>query len=185
MSNKDKDVFDELFDSLINDSSSNYNPQDFSKIVQSKINAKANNRGFESLSDLIDNEVRSSSSRISRKPQVSEEYKNREFDNRFDYFMNDLQGIDYNRKQGYYLSGHKDALEKYFNQANLNKSNLCSLENIVNEEMAKYMRSNPQGEYAKGYYDGLVYVKSALDKSKSKMLSKIANKLSKQLKTGR
>ncbi len=106
----------------------------------------------------------------------------RSFENRSDCFINILQEVDYGSDNNEdYVKGHKAALEKYFSVSKNNPKNFYVVEGQVNNELQGYKKANNVGAYARGYYDGLNFVLSALNKSKDLMAEKVYRELLKEL----
>lgn len=113
-----------------------------------------------------------------RKPSFPSEI--RAFDTRSECFFNILQEVDYGTNNNEdYVKGHKDALDKYFTIAKNNTKNFYVVEGQVNDELNTV--KNSTDNYAKGYYDGLGFVYTALNKSKDLLSKKIYDDLLKEL----
>lgn len=98
------------------------------------------------------------------------------YDTRFDAFKAIIERVSYGTdKINAYVDGHKTALEKYYKDAYENYKDLYVTEAKVNNEISN---SGSHSElYAKGYYDGLVYVRKALMRSKELVMADINNKI--------
>ena len=103
-----------------------------------------------------------------------------EYDTRFECFKRLIEGVSYEGNSSEYIGGHREALEKYYQDASVNSQNLQLTMGRVNDEINNFGPRNTV--YAKGYYDGLFYVLQALTKSKELLMSKITVRLNKALR---
>lgn len=112
------------------------------------------------------------------KPSFPSEIK--AFDTRSECFINILHEVEYGTNNNEdYVKGHKNALDKYYTIAKNNPKNFYVIEGQVNDEL-NTTRNNTDN-YARGYYDGLEFVYTALSKSKDLLSRKIYDNLLKEL----
>ena len=132
-----------------------------------------------SSSDFVENTPhQSTNSGIVSKPSLPNSIG--EFDTRFECFSSLIEHVSYGTvNSGEYVSGHKDALEKYFKEAYSNQKDLYVVLAKVNDEIKKF--KSKENLYSKGYYDGLYYVYLSLKRSKELMVEKIADIMGKKL----
>ena len=103
-----------------------------------------------------------------------------DYDTRFEAFKGIIEHVSYGTTNvNNYVSGHRDALEKYYKDAYANQKDLYVIEARVNDEINRYASHTQL--YEKGYYDGLFYVLKALKKSKELLTDKIGAALGKAL----
>ncbi len=103
-----------------------------------------------------------------------------DYDTRFEAFKAIIEYVSYGTTNvNDYVSGHRDALEKYYRDAYSNQKDLYLIEARVNDEISRYVTRNDL--YEKGYYDGLFYVLKALKRSKELLEEKIGEALGKVL----
>lgn len=113
-----------------------------------------------------------------KKPSFPSEI--RAYDTRSECFFNILQEVNYGSDNNTdYVEGHKAALNKYYTVAKNNTKNLYVVEGQVNDELN--VTKSDTDNFAKGYYDGLGFVYTALNKSKDLLSRKIYDDLLKEL----
>lgn len=183
--NEDYDFLDDLFDRHMNDDQFiNSSVNDFGRMVRDSINEEARKNGYDSLSDMIQGEIQSGLQGTKKTPKsrAARAVRRRKthYKSRFDYFMEVVQDRSYSdRYRGYYRDGHLEAIQRYINQVELNRNNLCAVEKIVNEEIRYfYSKNNKRDKYSEGYYDGLKFVQRCLLQSKCVMMEEVSDALS-------
>lgn len=126
------------------------------------------------VSAIVDSQAprysNTSNIKLIKRPTLPEDIGS--YDTRFEAFRGIIEHVSY----GYvtvndYVEGHKDALEKYYKDAYNNSKDLYVIEARVNDEIQRNV-SHAQ-LYEKGYYDGLLFVLKALNKSKELLMHKI------------
>ena len=129
--------------------------------------------------------VRPQSSKIStsttsliKKPSMPQEIG--AFDTRFEAFKGIVEHVEYGSNSvNEYINGHKDALQKYYQDAYTNSKDLYVTEARVNDEINKY--SSRSHLYEKGYYDGMFYILKALKRSKELLMERLNREISTKL----
>ena len=144
---------------------------DVKKQEQSEIKLKKN-------SDIKLTDLKEKTKPIIRPPFPSID---RPFEKRSDCFLTFLQQVDYGDNNPHYKKGHKEALEKYYVLASNNKKDFFVLEGQIRSEIEKYQRIYKDDYFNKGFYDGLLYVEKAFEKSKELTSKKISEELMKEL----
>ena len=163
MVNKNNHV-DELLKKYVNGEAIEETVDAFGKKVVESIHKAANERGYDSLEDLVDGEVRINTVATSKKPSLSSVEGCM---SRYDYFIQSLDNVTY---RGYYKTGHMAALERYIDKAELNRNNLQIVEKTLKQEISQVRQTQHPSLYSQGYLDGLRLVDKALRKSKNEMM---------------
>lgn len=102
------------------------------------------------------------------------------YDTRSECFFNILDEVDYGTNNNSdYVDGHKAAISKYYTVGKNNAKNLYVVEGQVHDELN--VTKSDTDNFAKGYYDGLSFVYTALNKSKDLLSKKIYDDLLKEL----
>ena len=167
MVNKNNHV-DELLKKYVNGEAIEETVDAFGKKVVESIHKAANERGYDSLEDLVDGEVRINTVATSKKPSLSSVEGCM---SRYDYFIQSLDNVTYDsRYRGYYKTGHMAALERYIDKAELNRNNLQIVEKTLKQEISQVRQTQHPSLYTQGYLDGLRLVDKALSKSKNEMM---------------
>ena len=105
-----------------------------------------------------------------KKPTLPSDIGN--YDTRFEAFRGIIEHVSYGTSEvNNYVEGHKDALEKYYTDAYNNYKDLYVIEARVSDEIQKNVSHSQL--YEKGYYDGLLYILQALNKSKELLMEKV------------
>lgn len=170
MSKKNYDAFDELFDKLNDEAFINSSVSDFTQLIKSRIDEEVKKDGYDSLEEMIYKEINASKPfESSKEPKMKKHYHCR-----YDYFVDALSAHQYlERHQGFYKEGHQKAISDMINLADNDPMNLCALEKIVEDQLKKASSAQKEDIYAKGYIDGLKFVKRCLLQSKLTMMEEI------------
>ncbi|MBO4358799.1 MAG: hypothetical protein J5796_03250 [Erysipelotrichaceae bacterium] len=126
------------------------------------------------------NTVSSSSGNVTliRKPTIPEDIGT--YDTRFSAFRGIIEHVSYGSSgNNDYVEGHKDALQKYYQDAYNNSKDLYVIEARVNDEINRYTSRTQL--YEKGYYDGLFYVLKALNRSKELLMNRLNREINQKL----
>lgn len=114
-------------------------------------------------------------------PVVNETYKHNTYYTRHEYFVNYIASVNYeNTDNVEYVQAHLQALNKYLKQNEVNNRNLVVIESILKQEIVEN-EHNKTTVAAKGYYDGLRYVLSAINYSRDKMMDSIDLRIKSEL----
>ncbi|MDO4701250.1 hypothetical protein EII25_04405 [Erysipelotrichaceae bacterium OH741_COT-311] len=168
-------IFDALYDDLAKDKL-DIDPKAFGRVFNKDEN--------DEYTLFRDSKYEKYSYRPLSRPMVLKSYRDLTFDSRYDYFINYISNVDYRGRgqEDPYRKGHMAALEKYYHKGQQNKDNLLIIEPILENEILRAKGKKNHYQYDGGYYDGLLYVRLALKKSKWNMIDKIAEELNKKLK---
>ena len=178
MVNKNDHV-DELLRKYVSEEAIEEGMDAFSKKVVEYIHRAANARGYDSLEDMVENEVRGSST-SSRKPSLGSV---KDCMSRYDCFVQSVKDVSYDsRYRGYYKNGHIAALERYMDKVELNRDNLGIVEKMLKQEISQVRQTKNPSLYSQGYLDGLRLVDKALRKSKNEMMKLVYNTVMEALK---
>lgn len=121
-----------------------------------------------------------SPSKVIRKPELPRIIEN--YDTRLDCFLIILQSVNYGETNSEeYMTGHRNALERYYTYAQSNPRDLSVVEGRLKDELSSYTTATRFTLNEKGYYDGLIYVQKALKKSKELIMDRIYVLLKKEL----
>lgn len=113
-----------------------------------------------------------------RKPTIPEDIG--AYDTRFSAFRGIIEHVSYgNSANNAYVEGHRDALQKYYQDAYNNSKDLYVIEARVNDEINRYTSRTQL--YEKGYYDGLFYVLKALNRSKELLMNRLNREINQKL----
>ena len=171
-------LVDELLKKYVSEDSTEVGMDEFGKKVVNVLHNAANERGYDSLEDMISHKMSGNSN--TKKPSLN---KTCEYSCRFDYFMESLENINYDSNyRGYYKDGHMAALSRYMDKAQLNRNNLQIVEKTLKQELSQYRRSAETSMYSQGYLDGLRMVDKALKYSKKEMMKLINDTIMDALK---
>lgn len=176
MSKKNYDTLDELFEKLNDEAFISSSVGEFTQLIKESINEEAKKNGYDSLKEMIQEEVQSSIQKEEVKTKKKKMKKH--YNCRYDYFVDALSVHQYlERHQGFYKEGHQKAISDMINLADNDPMNLCSLEKIVEDQLKKSSSAQNEDYYAKGYIDGLKFVKRCLLQSKMAMMEEINQSL--------
>lgn len=169
-----EDVFDSLFEKHMNDEQFiNSSISDFGKMIKEAIDEEAQKNGYDSLSEMIQDEIKSNFSANQSTDEVSYSNTSSAHHTRYDIFIHSIETPVYLlRHHELYQNGYEDALKRYRQQAELNRNNLCPLEKIIQEEI-NGASNLKQDSYGQGYLDGLRLIQRNLLQSKSIMMEKV------------
>ena len=170
MSNKDVDMF-KLVEEVEKQKSANIDE------IFSTLDSVKDNPDIETEVKHTSTTTSSNGATPIRKPVVPESIGN--FDTRFDAFKTIIGSVDYGDNPHDYVSGHKDALEKYYSEAYNNSKDLYVIEARINDEINKF--KSRENIYDKGYYDGLFYALKAIRKSKELTMMKLNKEINMNL----
>ncbi|MDD6466807.1 MAG: hypothetical protein PUF50_01325 [Erysipelotrichaceae bacterium] len=177
MGNKqNNENLDRLLEEYLKDSGlQNKTLNEFGKTVLESVNTAANSHGYDSISEMINDEI-AMGLNVKEKPKKPslDSLNNRECHTRYDYFMETLNGVEYDsRYRGHYKSGHLEALDKYIDRVELNRDNLTIVDKMLHQELSVLRKERNQSLYLQGYIDGLKMVDKALRKSKNEMMKQV------------
>lgn len=178
MNNNNKDIFDSLFEKHMNDEQFiNSSISDFGKMIKDAIDEEAHKNGYDSLSEMIQDEIKNNFSDANSAENQDYSHKNDHWQSRYDFFIHSIDTPIYlSRHKELYQSGYEDALKRYRQQAELNRNNLCPLEKIIQLEI-NGASNLKQDSYGEGYLDGLRLIQRNLLQSKSVMMEKVNDAL--------
>ncbi|MCF0111577.1 MAG: hypothetical protein HUJ58_06735 [Erysipelotrichaceae bacterium] len=177
-----RDELDDLFAKYVeNDDGTPV--EHFGRIVTEKMNNASKDKGYDSLSDLITEEVEIgfTGKKTSRPSARVVDLQN--IDNRYEYFLAAIENVEYeSRYRGNYRIGHQEAISRYADKAELNKTNLMIVDKIIKQELMTFSRETQiKDMYSRGYYDGLKFVEKVLNDSKQQIMKRVYERLRKAL----
>lgn len=187
---EDFDFLDDLFDRHLNDDQFiNSTVNDFGKMIRDSFNAEAHKSGYDNLQDMIQGEIQNGLNGTKDKSKAKTQSTVRRsavhYETRYDYFMDSIFNFEFGPGQrGNYKEGHEDAINRYVNRVELNRSNLCAVEKIVDDEIQYYRSKNRRiDKYTEGYLNGLKFVRQTLIQSKCELMEEVSHRLSQAIKS--
>lgn len=189
MSKKKNNLFDsidDLFNTLNSEETAKAITDTVSNVgseIKHSINESLKKNGYDNFGEYIN--ANFSSSKERRRPQARRAYQTRRnFDSRYEYFMDALMSVHYDLKyRGYFKEGHQEAIHTYLVLAENYKTNLDALNlRLRNEikDLKAVMRKQKKDAWNEGYLNGLEYIGRSLKNSKVYMMNKIQMELSMQ-----
>lgn len=187
MSKKKNDLFDaidDLFNTLNSEETAKAITDTVNHVgvgIKQSINESLKKNGYDNFSEYINANFNSSKER--KQPQARHAYQTRRnFDSRYDYFMDALMNVHYDLKyRGYFKEGHQEAIHTYLILAENYKTNLDALNLRLRSEVKDLktaMRKQKKDPWNEGYLNGLEYISRSLKNSKVYMMNKIQMELS-------
>lgn len=187
MPKKKNDLFDsidDLFNTLNSEETAKAITDTVTNVgseIKYSINESLKKNGYDNFGELINANLGGSKNR--KRPQARRAYQTRRnFDSRYDYFMDALMSVHYDLKyRGYFKEGHQEAIHTYLVLAENYKTNLDALNlRLRNEikDLKAVMRKKKKDAWNEGYLNGLEYIGRSLKNSKVYMMNKIQMELS-------
>lgn len=187
MPKKKNDLFDsidDLFNTLNSEETAKAITDTVTNVgseIKHSINESLKKNGYDNFGELINANI--GSSKEHRRPQARRAYQTRRnFESRYDYFMDALMSVHYDLKyRGYFKEGHQEAIHTYLILAENYKTNLDALNlRLRNEirDLKAAMRKQKKDAWNEGYLNGLEYIGRSLKNSKVYMMNKIQMELS-------
>lgn len=175
--NRSMDDFEDLFSKhVMRDDGMSID--DFGKMVSKTVNEAARNKGYDSMSEMISDEVQMGlQSRKPRKPKAAFVSAD-EVSNRYEYVMKAVETVHYDsRYRGNYKKGHEDAIIRYLDKIELNRNNLSIVDKILAQELKAARKQSSTSTYSRGYLDGLRFISRILQQSKTAMMKRVYEQL--------